>query len=433
MRFLRRASDRSKVWRYGNLFRKRLHIKSDIGMTEEQETVTTHAGPRRTILLKLILIVVGIGIGLALCEISMRAFQLGNTRTLSLYNDRIFKLPPHIRFMNYNENKNLIETNNLGFHDLERQASNDNYRILFLGDSFLEGRQVKTESLFTSRLEKKLSSNGKKIEAINAGVPGTGTPYQYVLWKEFFEPNIKIDHVVVCFFMGNDLMDNNLDLVALTSGSSDSGFFVDNTGTILDVVAKPGLLKRTINYGRDHSVLINTLYEGAYRMRTNFQQTAEETGAGDSERRGRVDRAGAWEASEQGTIGLIRKWKAELAGKNVPFDLVIIDRPGRVYNRFELRFMEKLQATCAQEQIDCLRLKLDGDPYEFYSFDGIALGHFNDKGHETVANELYEFFQSHHNAMVRRPLPSESSGKRVSLQNSAPYSPDRADTFHAKL
>jgi hypothetical protein len=160
MRFLRRASDRSKVWRYGNLFRKRLHIKSDIGMTEEQETVTTHAGPRRTILLKLILIVVGIGIGLALCEISMRAFQLGNTRTLSLYNDRIFKLPPHIRFMNYNENKNLIETNNLGFHDLERQAYNDNYRILFLGDSFLEGRQVKTESLFTSRLEKKLSSNG---------------------------------------------------------------------------------------------------------------------------------------------------------------------------------------------------------------------------------------------------------------------------------
>ena len=144
------------------------------------------------------------------------------------------------------------------------------------------------------------------------------------------------------------------------------------------------------------------MYEGAYRIRTNFQHAADENGAGDAERRGRVDSAGAWEASEQGTIALIRSWKAELAGKNVPFDLVIIDRPGRVYNRFELSFMEKLQKTCAQDQIDSLRLKLDGDPYELYSFDGIALGHFNDKGHETVANELYEFFQSHHKTIFNR-------------------------------
>ena len=365
-------------------------------------TAAPGAGRMRRTFLRLILIVVGIAVGLALCEISMRAFQLGNTRTLSLYNDRIFKPPPHIRFMNYNENKNLLETNNLGFHDRERQATNDNYRILVLGDSFVEGKQVKTESLFTSRLEKKLTRDGKGIEVINGGVPGTGTPYQYVLWKEFFQPNIKIDHLVLCFFMGNDLMDNNLDLVALTSGSSDSGFFVDKTGTILDVVEKPGLLKRTLNSGRDHSVLINTLYEGAYRIRTNFQETAEQNSAGDVERRGRVDRAGAWEASERGTIALIRRWKAELAGKDVPFDLVIIDRPGRVYNKFELRFIENLQATCAQERIDCLRLKLGGDPYELYSFDGIALGHFNDKGHETVATELYEFFQSHHKTIFNR-------------------------------
>src|SRR5882724_1501880 len=365
-------------------------------------TAAPGAGRMRRTFLRLILIVVGIAVGLSLCEIGMRAFQLGNTRTLLLYNDRIFKLSPHIRFMNYNENKNLVETNNLGFHDRERQATNDNYRILVLGDSFVEGRQVKTESLFTSRLEKKLTRDGKGIEVINGGVPGTGTPYQYVLWKEFFQPNIKIDHLVLCFFMGNDLMDNNLDLVALTSGSSDSSFFVDNMGTILDVVEKPGLLKRTLNSGRDHSVLINTLYEGAYRIRTNFQETAEQNSAGDVERRGRVDRAGAWEASERGTIALIRRWKAELAGKNVPFDLVIIDRPGRGYNRFELSFMEKLQKTCAQDQIDCLRLKLDGDPYELYSFDGIALGHFNDKGHETVATELYEFFQSHHKTIFNR-------------------------------
>ncbi len=382
--------------------RRFLRLDRPLRITKEQGTVTGHVGKRRRTFLRLILVVVGIGVGLSLCEISMRAFQLGNTRTLSLYNNRIFKLPPHIRFMNYHENKNLVETNNLGFHDRERQATNDNYRILFLGDSLVEGRQVRTESLFTSRLEKKLTSDGQKIEAINGGVPGTGTPYQYVLWKDFFEPNVKIDHLVLCFFMGNDLIDNSPELGSSKSGGSDSGFYVDSTGTILDVGEKPGLLKRAINSGRDHSVLINTLYEGAYRIRRNFQEAAEENGEGYAERRERQDTAGAWEASEQGTIALIRKWKAELTGKNIPFDIVIIDRPGRVYNKFELSFMERLQATCAQDRIGCLRLRLDGDPYELNSFDGIALGHFNDRGHERVANELYEYFQSHHKAIFNR-------------------------------
>ncbi len=359
----------------------------------------------RGVLLKLILVMVGIGAGLSFCEIGMRAFQLGNTRIVSLYNGKIFKPPPHLRFMNYNENKNLVVTNNLGFHDYEREAANDKYRILFLGDSYVEGRQVRTESLFTSRLEKKLTGEGQRIEIINGGVAGTGTPYQYVLWKEFFEPNIKIDHLVLCFFMGNDLTDNNLELFSATSGSSDSGFFVDRTGALLNVGEKPGLLKRTINSSRDHSVLINSLYEAAYRVRKSFQQAAEENGAGYAERRERADSAGAWEASEQGTIALIRTWKAELAGKNIPFDIIIIDRPVRVYNKFELGFMEKLKATCAQEQIDCLRLNLAGDPYELYSFDGIALGHFNDKGHETVANELYEYFRWHHKGVLTHPPP----------------------------
>jgi len=68
--------------------------------------------------------------------------------------------------MNYNENRNLVVTNNLGFHDRERQFTNENYRILVLGDSFVEGRQVKTETLFTSLLEEKLAGGKEKIEVI---------------------------------------------------------------------------------------------------------------------------------------------------------------------------------------------------------------------------------------------------------------------------
>jgi len=353
-----------------------------------------HTGRMRRTLLRLILIFVGIGVGLSLSEVAMRAFQIGHKNTVIRYNDKVLKLKPHLKFMNYRENKNLVETNNLGFHDHEREAANGNYRILFLGDSFLEGRQVQTESLFTIRLEKKFLPDGQKIENINGGVPGTGTAHQYVLWKEFFEPNIKVDHLVLCFNMDNDLRDNNLDL-----SGGEGAFFVDSQGKILESGSKPGLLREIVNPIRDHSYLINTLYESAYKVKESLRAEAEENVPG-QQANGNTPQQ--WEVSEQGTIALIRKWKSELAGKNIPFDVVIIERPERVYNKFESDFIDKLRATCAQDQIDCLRLKLSSNPFETYSFDGISLGHFNDKGHEMAANELYDYFKTYHRAIFNR-------------------------------
>ena len=347
----------------------------------------------RKTFLRLVLVVLGLAVGLGFCEIMLRAFRQGHTRSVMLYNNKIYKLPPHVSFMNLDENTNLVVTNNLGFHDRERQPTNDNYRILFIGDSFVEGRQVDTPSLFTMRLEKKFSDEGRKIEAMNGGVPSTGTAYQYSLWKEFFEPNVKVDHLVLCLFMGNDLVDNNIDLKGATFGGTDNSFFTDSQGNVFGTRKEPGVLKSGINYLRDHSVLADRLYEITFRMKKEVQVEADGS-VGDEG--GRIDKSGAWRASEEGTIALIKKWKSELAGKRVPFDVLVIDRPGKVYNRFELEFVDKLQATCSQDQMDCLRLKLSDDPYESYSFDGINLGHFNYKGHELVANELYDFLKTHH-------------------------------------
>jgi hypothetical protein len=355
----------------------------------------------RGILLKLILIGGGTLVGLTLGEAIVRAFHLGHTRTVYSYNNNLTKLRPHVGFMNYYENTNWVEINNLGFHDHDRQATNDNYRILFLGDSFLDGRQVDTESLFTIRLEKNFIATGQKVETINGGVPGTGTAYQYVLWKDFFEPQIRIDHLVLCVFVGNDLTDNNAELMTASDSTNDSTIFVDAQGNIFNRGTQTGRVKRIVNYVRDHSALANTSYENAYRLRRSFQgDAAAASGANYSERAGAQNVATAWEASEQGTIALIKRWKAELAARKIIFDVVIIDRPGKVYNRYESDFVDRLQMVCAQDQIDCLRLKLSADPYETYSFDGIALGHFNYRGHELAANELYDFLKARHGAIL---------------------------------
>jgi lysophospholipase L1-like esterase len=357
----------------------------------------------RRILLKLSLIMAGTLVGLTLGEVIVRAFHLGHTRTVFNYNNHLVKLRPHVGFMNYYENTNWVEINNLGFHDHDRQATNDNYRILFLGDSFVDGRQVDIESLFTTRLEKKFTAEGQKVETINGGVPGTGTAYQYLLWKEFFEPQIRIDHLALCVFVGNDLTDNNADLLAATDPTSDSTIFVDAQGNVFNRGTPPGRVKRIVNYVRDHSALANSSYENAYRLKRTLQADAADTDSANvSDRAGAQNVATAWEASEQGTIALIKRWKAELAAKKIAFDVVIIDRPGKVYNKYESDFVERLPAACAQDQIDCLRLKLSADPYETYSFDGIALGHFNYKGHELAAGELYDFLKSRHGVVLSR-------------------------------
>ena len=363
-------------------------------------------GRVRKFLLRLVMICAGVAVGLGLAEIIMRSFHLGETRRVAAFGNGSVKLPPHFRFTNFKENKNEVETNNLGFHDRERQMTNSNYRILFLGDSFLEGRHVDTDSLFTARLEKALTQGGQRIEAINGGVPGTGTAYQYMLWKEFFEPAVKVDHVVLCFFMGNDLIDNNIELTSANPFSTQSPFFVDSQGKILKVGTEPGAIKKGINLGRDHSVLFNTSYELAFQMRKLLWRDDGVNGRADE---GLIDRTSAWQASEQGTIALLKRWKTELAGKNIPLDVVIIDRPQRVYNRFELEFMDKLQATCTQNQIGYLRLKLSSDPFGSYSFDGVNLGHFNYKGHELAANELYDYFKSHHGAIIKQEKAAQAS------------------------
>jgi hypothetical protein len=343
---------------------------------------------------RLILILMGTLVGLMLGEIIVRAFHLGHTRTVFEYNNKLVKLRPHAGFMNYRENSTWVEINNLGFHDHDRQATNGNYRILFLGDSFLQAQQVDTENLFTIRLEAQFIRDGQKIETINGGVPGTGTAYQYVLWKEFFEPQVKINHLVLCVFMGNDLSDNSADLA---DPDNDGTIFLDSEGNILHLEKQPGRFKKIINYGRDHSALLNTSYENAYRLKKTYLGSAG-TGAGLAQETPK-SYGGAWEATVQGTIARVRRWKSELSEKKIPFDLVMIDKPGKVYNRFELQFIDQVQAACAQDQIGFLRLRLSADPYETYSFDGIALGHFNWNGHELVARELYDFFKSHHGAM----------------------------------
>jgi lysophospholipase L1-like esterase len=96
-----------------------------------------------------------------------------------------------------------IKINVNGFRDGEHatERPSDVLRILGLGDSFLFGWGVSTDQVFLKQLERGLRDrSGRRIETINAGVPGWGFNQYYIYLKEMgrqFFPDL----VVLAYFV----------------------------------------------------------------------------------------------------------------------------------------------------------------------------------------------------------------------------------------
>lgn len=103
------------------------------------------------------------------------------------------------------QDKIFIDINSKGFRDYEREYDklDDVFRILVVGDSFTEARQVQLNETFHKLLESKLGS----AEVISAGVSGYGTENNLVYlnkWGFGYKPNI----VILQFLATNDIRDN---------------------------------------------------------------------------------------------------------------------------------------------------------------------------------------------------------------------------------
>lgn len=103
-----------------------------------------------------------------------------------------------------------IRTNSVGMrdHDHSLEKSPGVYRILLLGDSFMEANQVKFEDAFASLLERQVGGvTGRSIEVINASVSGWGTDDELMyLMREGLR--YRPDLVLVGMTLHNDVQDN---------------------------------------------------------------------------------------------------------------------------------------------------------------------------------------------------------------------------------
>lgn len=131
-------------------------------------------------------------------------------------------------FNPYNEYNVEITINSKGLRDVETDYGKaaDEFRILVLGDSYVEGMRVPLEQTFSKVLEQRLNSVDSPIvfRVINAGVSAWGSD-QALLWYRNEGVKYEPDLVILGFFPGNDFLNNSEALEVENFGGVRKPFF----------------------------------------------------------------------------------------------------------------------------------------------------------------------------------------------------------------
>lgn len=104
-----------------------------------------------------------------------------------------------------------VTINRLGWHDVEREPQKrpGTFRILLLGDSFVEALQVPLGENLARRLEQRLNRRGsRRYEVLNMGVSGYGTAGELLAYRRYGRA-YRPDLVLLAFYPGNDVRNNS--------------------------------------------------------------------------------------------------------------------------------------------------------------------------------------------------------------------------------
>jgi hypothetical protein len=122
-----------------------------------------------------------------------------------------FNVPGFDGWIKTSEFTTRVTISPLGLRDprTSYDRPSDVFRVLLLGDSFVEAVQVDASKTVAARLEAGLQAeSSRRVEVVNAGVAGYGTGQEMLLFEQEgakYNPQV----VVVVVFLGNDIGDNS--------------------------------------------------------------------------------------------------------------------------------------------------------------------------------------------------------------------------------
>ena len=212
-------------------------------------------------------ILISLAITLVIIEIILRQFYFPTASPAAYRKPDPFlgwRLEPNVRMINQNIEFSVpIEYNSRGWRDVEHtlEKPEGTFRILVLGDSFMEAYSVALDDAFHRQLESLINeSEATHVEVINLGVGGYGTLQEYRAFMEegrLYDPDL----VLVAFYTTNDVRNNSMEIEA------------ESTETF-KVNSRPYLLPGGSD---DWDVVTNNYELAAQEYEEATQQAAEES------------------------------------------------------------------------------------------------------------------------------------------------------------
>ena len=228
-----------------------------------------------------------------------------------------------------------VAINDLGLRDRRTGYAKapGTYRIVLLGDSFVEAVQVRQSDGIAERLEAALNRDATgPVEVVNAGVAAYGTTQEYLL-LDHLGPQLQPDLVLLLFFVGNDVTNNNYRL-ELWDGNLALAlkpyFDVDQRGSLRFIPGPPPAPRHGLSdQMRRCCLLYNVVETGVYnKLDRNYpRETLEAIGGLQTPLTGLYDTqvAGEWERAWRTTEVLLARMRDRSAELCAP--LVIAAAP----------------------------------------------------------------------------------------------------------
>ena len=167
-----------------------------------------------------------------------------------------------------------MKTNSMGLRDDEVVVPKPpgTFRVLVLGDSFVQASQVSVGQPFTEVLERALNGAHQqgggptRYDVVNAGVGGWGPGEEY-LWLKNEGLRLQPDVVVLQLYLGNDVSDSGCKILGQDEYKHKVCFYFDKSGRLYQDELRPrpqqpyDAIRSPL---RNHSMLFNVIETGVF-------------------------------------------------------------------------------------------------------------------------------------------------------------------------
>jgi hypothetical protein len=321
-----------------------------------------------------------------------------------------------------------VQINHHGLRDVERDYAKAPgvFRVLIIGDSFVEAMHVPLEATFPRVLERQLNggANGRRIEVLAAGVSGYGTASE-LLYFEREGKRYHPDLVVLAFYPGNDVKNNSPTL----EDKLKPAYTAD--GALQRVVGEAprkrshgwrALLARSAAYHylrkvllTQHPQLAQTLVQHGWLQRDAIVNVPKRDGAPVDYGVYAAPLTPEWQEAWAHTERLLDRLQSATAAAGARLAIAIVSSRDQVYPRWWREVLDtyprmasrtwdldapqqRIEKWCVQHDVPCVALAPSfraqaargGEPLHYHHD-----GHWTVAGHRLAASVLKEFFEQH--------------------------------------